>query len=72
MTPLRTTSATEMSDTTYNLWCFVKGDDNLFPVIASSTISIGELKDMIKEMSNFLGKDDTAASLSRRCVVCND
>jgi hypothetical protein len=45
----RTTSAVEMTDTMYQLWCLVEGDDTLFPIIAPSTTSIGVLKDMIKE-----------------------
>ncbi|KAH9978410.1 hypothetical protein BJV74DRAFT_888255 [Russula compacta] len=34
---------------TYELWCLVEGDDTLFPVIASSTTSIGRLKVLIKD-----------------------
>jgi hypothetical protein len=38
-----------MSDTTYFIWCIVKGDTSLFHVNALPTICIAELKDLIKE-----------------------
>jgi hypothetical protein len=37
-----------MSDTK-DLWCYVVGDNTPFPVTASSTTSIGRLKDFIKK-----------------------
>jgi hypothetical protein len=36
-----------MSDPT--LWCLIEGDKVLFPVSASTTTYVGELKEMIKE-----------------------
>jgi hypothetical protein len=51
-----------MSDTSYRLWCFVEGDNTVFPVIASSTLFIGELKDKIKEnKSNLLQRVDASS-----------
>jgi crinkler effector protein len=41
--------STEMSDTNYNIWCFIEGDNFPFPVIASSTTFIASLKCRIKE-----------------------
>jgi hypothetical protein len=38
-----------MSDGTYRIWCLLEGENTPFPVIALPTISIGELKDLIKE-----------------------
>jgi hypothetical protein len=38
-----------MTDATYRIWCLVEGENTLFPVIASPALSIGELKDLIKE-----------------------
>jgi hypothetical protein len=38
-----------MSDTDYTLWCYLKGDTCPFPVVAPPTISVGVLKNMIKE-----------------------
>jgi hypothetical protein len=38
-----------MSDTTYTLLCFIEGDNTPFPVTTSSTVSIGGLKETIKE-----------------------
>jgi hypothetical protein len=50
-----------MSDTTYILSCYVVGDANPFPIIASSTIFIGELQQMIKkESSNLFQKVDAS------------
>ena len=46
-----------MSD--YNLWCYVVGDNTVFPVIASPTISVGQLKVLIKEM----GKNGVLSSI---------
>ena len=38
-----------MSDATYRIWCLLEGENTLFSVLALPTISIGELKDLIKE-----------------------
>ena len=38
-----------MSDTPYNLWCHIVGDNTFFPIVASSTTLIGVLKSKIKE-----------------------
>jgi hypothetical protein len=38
-----------MPDTTYQLFCLVKGDNTPFHVIASPTTSIGGLKQYIKK-----------------------
>ena len=38
-----------MSDATYRIWCLLEGENTLFPVLALPTISIGELKKLIKE-----------------------
>jgi hypothetical protein len=51
-----------MSDKTYRIWCLVGGDTTLFPVIALPTISIGELKDLIKEK----GKDGVLNSVDAK------
>jgi len=49
------------SDTSYRLWCFVEGDNTVFPVIASSTLLIDDLKDKIKEKkSNLLQRVDAS------------
>jgi hypothetical protein len=37
-----------MSDTSYELWCLVQGDDTLFPIVTPRTTSIGVLKEHIK------------------------
>ena len=38
---------------TYTLWCLVEGDNEVFAIIAPSTLSIGLLKrEMIKESSS--------------------
>jgi hypothetical protein len=61
----RTSSLTEMSDTIYNLWCYVGGDKNLFSVKASSIISVYDLKKMIKEeLKNSVLKGFDAADLT--------
>ena len=41
-----------MAETIYTLWCYVEGDNTLFPVIAPSTTLIGILKRTIKEESS--------------------
>jgi Crinkler effector protein N-terminal domain len=57
----RTTSSTEMSDTTYSLWCSVEGDCTLFLVNVSPTIFVGELQKIIKkEKSNVLQRVDAS------------
>jgi hypothetical protein len=38
-----------MSGTPYTLWCYVEGDKPVFPVTASSSTSIGALKDLIQD-----------------------
>jgi hypothetical protein len=38
-----------MSENTYHLWCLVEEDNTLFPIIASPALSVGQLKDLIKE-----------------------
>jgi hypothetical protein len=46
-----------MSDAPYEIWCFLEleGSALPFPVLASSTISIGQLKIIIKrELNNAL------------------
>jgi hypothetical protein len=48
-----------MSDTTYELCCFVAGDRTPFSIIASSITYIGLLKTMIKkEKSDLLQRTD--------------
>jgi hypothetical protein len=55
-----------MSNTIYNLWCYLEGDNTVLPVDTPSTISIGELKKMIKENYGDDLKDNAARlSLSR-------
>jgi len=57
-TPHTTNDCTEMSDQT-TLWCLVEGDDFLFPVRASSTTYIADLKTLIKgEKQNSLQRVD--------------
>jgi hypothetical protein len=58
-----------MSDT-YKLMCFVEGDNNPFIVKASSSESISELKDIIKEMKNNLLRGFDASSLTLMQQVC--
>jgi len=41
-----------MSDTPYALWCYVEGDNTYFPVVASPTVTIGDLKEKIKEKNS--------------------
>jgi hypothetical protein len=38
-----------MSDLTHKLWCHIEGDKLVFQVFASTTTSVGKLKEMIKE-----------------------
>ena len=38
-----------MFNATYELWCLVRGDNTPFPIVASSTSSIGVLKQYIKK-----------------------
>jgi len=38
-----------MADTARELWCLIEGAPTPFPVTASPDVSIGVLKDMIKE-----------------------
>ena len=54
-----------MSD--YIFWCFVQGDNTLFPVETSLDISIGEMKALImKKKENFLqGFDALSLNLSK-------
>jgi hypothetical protein len=53
-----------MSETTYELWCLVEGDNTPFSIIASSTTFIGELPKMIKkEKSNALQRFDASSLL---------
>jgi hypothetical protein len=55
-----------MSDTIYKLWCYLEGDNTVLHVFAPSTISISELKTMIKEKYGDDLKDNAARlSLSR-------
>ena len=53
----------------YELWCYVQGDNTTFPVEASSNVSIGKLKVIIKgERSNFLqGFDASSLTLIKVC-----
>ena len=53
-----------MSDT-YTLWCFMQGDNNIFPAVAPLTMTIGELKTMIEKIKkNFLqGLDASSLAL---------
>jgi hypothetical protein len=57
------TSPTKMSDP-YELWCYVQGDNIFFPVEASSNVSIGKLKDIIKEAKSNLLREFDASSLT--------
>ena len=38
-----------MSDLTHELWCYIEGDTVVFSVFVSTTTSVDELKEMIKE-----------------------
>jgi hypothetical protein len=50
-----------MAETFYTLLCYVEGDNTLFPVTASSTASIGGLKNTIKvAKNNFLQRFDAS------------
>jgi hypothetical protein len=50
-----------MSDTTYKHWCYVVGDDTPFSIIASSTLFIHDLQELIKKRkSNLLQKVDAS------------
>jgi hypothetical protein len=40
-----------MSDATYLIWCLVETENTLLPITASPALSIGQLKDLIKEKS---------------------
>jgi hypothetical protein len=66
LTPFHDTSTNNicnMYDTQYILWCYIERDDTYFHVIASPTIFIAELKDLIKvEKSNLLQKVDAPTS----------
>ena len=44
------THITEMSNTPHEIWCLVEGEDTPFPVLvpSSSTVSIGEFKQMVQ------------------------
>jgi hypothetical protein len=54
----------------YNFWCYIKGDNTHFPVIAPPTISIGVLQMKIKEAkSNLLQRVD-ASNLTLSKVRC--
>ncbi len=59
-----------MSDD-YRLWCFVQRDNRPFSIIASSTTSIHELKDLIMETKkNFLkGLDVAGLDLWKVCYL---
>jgi hypothetical protein len=37
-----------MSDPTHELWCLIEGDRVVFSVVVSTTTSVDELKEMIK------------------------
>lgn len=55
------TLAAEMSDSEYELWCFIKQDNTMFAVTVPATISIYELKKRIKdEKSNQLASADAS------------
>jgi hypothetical protein len=41
-----------MANDSYRIWCLVEGDTTIFPVTASRTLFIGELKDLIKVKNN--------------------
>ena len=45
------------------LWCFVQGDKEVFPVEAASNVSISKLKDRIKEVKNDVLREFAAQSL---------
>jgi hypothetical protein len=49
-----------MSDTTYNFLCLLEGYKNRFYVVASSTIFICQLKQVIKKKGNRLLRVDTS------------
>jgi hypothetical protein len=50
-----------MSDPKHKLWCYIEGDTVVFHVFVSTTISVDELKEMIKEKrSRRLEKFDAA------------
>jgi len=50
----------------YLLWCFVEEDNTYFHVIASSTIYISTLKDLIKEKrSDRIRVDAASLTLSK-------
>jgi hypothetical protein len=55
-----------MSDTMYQLWCFIEKDNTYFCVVASSTISVNELKKLIKEeRSDRIRVDAASLTLSK-------
>jgi hypothetical protein len=62
-----------MSDATYDLWCFVEGDNAILCVPASLTKTIDRLRVMIKKTgATFFKGLMPRASLSRRCVISSD
>ena len=66
-----------MSDTSYELWCLVQGDDTLSPIVTPRTTSIGVLKQHIKrarENSLFHKVDASPRSLAGALllVICSD
>jgi hypothetical protein len=50
-----------MVEDSYCIWCLVEGEAAIFPVTASPTIPIGELKDLIKEKGKNRALNDVAA-----------
>ncbi|KAF8501599.1 hypothetical protein F5888DRAFT_1248949 [Russula emetica] len=53
-----------MSDTIYCLWCHVEGDSTAFPLSASSSLYIGQLKDVVKEKRSDVLQRVDASSLT--------
>jgi Crinkler effector protein N-terminal domain len=52
-----------MVEDNYRIWCLVEGESTMFPVIASRTIPIADLKKLIKEKKNRALNDVAAKDL---------
>ena len=66
-----------MSDTSYNLWCFVQGDDEAFSVTVPSDMLISDLKGRIKaKKENTLRSVDASNLILWKVryflVICSD
>ena len=63
-----------MSDTSYNLWCLVEGENTPFLVTAPSNILIGRLKERIQETIKTGIRAHKLELWKVRCflVICSD